>query len=166
MRFLSVTSGQGTTSVTRCATTTPADGTEETAHSTLMILGKIALRLCSAGGTSMMGSVMVNATAQGVFMTALTAKDRKDNATLCMTSTVKTTMQMVTVIRVATMQNVNGTVWTVPTTCRKNSPMVTWFWWSTFPRNSLKIALQPSSENSAVFFTLMWSSVVMPKENR
>lgn len=80
MRFLSVTNGQGTTSVIRCATTTPVAGMEETARLTLMILGKTALPPCSAGGTLMMGSVMASVTALGVSMMALTVKDRRDNA--------------------------------------------------------------------------------------
>lgn len=37
-----------------------------------------------------------------------------------MISIVKTTMLMVTVTRAATMQNVNGMDWTVPTTCQRN----------------------------------------------
>lgn len=76
----------------------------------MMIHGKTALLLYSAGDTSMMGSVMANATALGAFMMALIARDRKDNATHCMTSTVKTTMLMDTVTRAVTMQNVNGMV--------------------------------------------------------
>lgn len=120
MRFLSVTSGQATTSVTRCATTMPVAGMEETAHLILMIRGKTALQLCSAGVTSMMGNVMGNATAPDVSMMALIVRDRKDNATRCMTSTAKTTMLTVTVTRAATMQNVNGMAWTVPTTCQKS----------------------------------------------
>lgn len=80
MRFLSVTSGQGTTSVTRCATTTPAAGMEETAHLILMIRGKTVLQLCSAGATSMTESVMASATAPDVSMMVLIVRDRKDNA--------------------------------------------------------------------------------------
>lgn len=80
MRFLSVTSGRGTISVTRCATTTPVAGMEETAHSTSMILGKTARRPCSAGATSTMASVMASVTALGVSMMALIVRDRKDNA--------------------------------------------------------------------------------------
>lgn len=41
----------------------------------------------------------------------------------CMTSTVKTTMLMVTVTRAATMQSVNGMVWTVLTTCQRSWQM-------------------------------------------
>lgn len=73
-------SGQETTSVTLCATTTPADGTEETARLILMILGKIAQLLCSVGVTSIMGNVTASVTAQDVSMMALIAKDRKDSA--------------------------------------------------------------------------------------
>lgn len=115
-----MTSGRGTTSATHCATTMPAAGMEETAHLILMIHGKTAPLLCSAGATSMTASVMANVTALVVSMMALIAKDRKDNATLFMTSIVKTTMLMVTVTRAATMQNVNGMVWTVPTTCQRS----------------------------------------------
>lgn len=141
-----------------------AAGMEETAHLILMILGKTALRPCSAGATSTMGSVMASATVLGVSMMALIVRDRKDNASKstkqrtmlktekllnilgfvmylcscsnankeiliqspsflparCMTSTVKTTMLMVTVTRAATMQSVNGTASTVPTTCQKS----------------------------------------------
>lgn len=68
----------------------------------------------------MMGSVMGSVTALGVSTMVLIAKDKKDNATPCMISTVKTTMLMVTVTRAATMQNVNGMDWTVPTTCQRN----------------------------------------------
>lgn len=53
---------------------------EETAHLILMILGKTALRLCSAGATSTMGSVMASATALGVSMMALIVRDKRDNA--------------------------------------------------------------------------------------
>lgn len=120
MRFLSVTSGQGTTSVTHCATTMPVAGTEETVHSISMILGKTALPPCSAGATSTMESAMASAIVLGVSMMALIVKDKKDNATHCTTSTVKTTMLTVTVTRAATMRNVNGTAWTVPTTCQKS----------------------------------------------
>lgn len=120
MRFLSATSGQATTSATHCATTMPAVGMEETAHLILMIRGKTALQLCSAGATSMMGNVMASATALDVSMMALIVRDRKDNATHCMTSTAKTTMLTVTVTRAATMQNVNGMAWTAPTTCQKS----------------------------------------------
>lgn len=80
MRFLSVTSGRGTISAIRCATTMPAAGMEETARSTLMILGKTAQQPCSAGATSMMESVMASVTALGVSTMALTVRDRKDSA--------------------------------------------------------------------------------------
>lgn len=80
MRFLSVTSGQGITSVTHCATTMPVAGMEETAHLISMIHGKTALQLCNAGATSMMGNVMASATALGVSMMALIVKGRKDSA--------------------------------------------------------------------------------------
>lgn len=120
MRFLSVTSGQGTTSATRFVTTTPADGMEETARSILTIHGKIAQPPCSAGATLTMASVMASVTALGVFMMDLIARDRKDNATLSMISIAKTTTLMATVTRAAIMLNVNGTAWTVPTTCRRN----------------------------------------------
>lgn len=73
-------SGLETTSVTLCATTTPADGMEETARLILTILGKIAPLLCSVGVTSIMGNVTANVTAQDVSMMALIAKDRKDSA--------------------------------------------------------------------------------------
>lgn len=120
-----MTSGQGTTSVTHCATTTPVAGTEETVHLILMILGKTALLPYNAGATSTMESVMASATALGVSMMALIVRDKKDNATRCMTSTVKTTTLTVTVTRAATMQNVNGTAWTVLTTCQKSWQMGT-----------------------------------------
>lgn len=120
MRFLSVTSGQGTTSVTRFVTTMPADGMEGTARSISTIRGKTAQLPCSAGATSMTGSVMASVTALGVFMMDLIARDRKDNATLSMTSIVKTTTLMATVTRAAIMLNVNGTAWTVPITCQRN----------------------------------------------
>lgn len=80
MRFLSVMSGQGTISATRCATTMPVAGTEETARSTLTILGRTAQQLCNVGATSTMGSVMASATALAVSMMALIARDRKDSA--------------------------------------------------------------------------------------
>lgn len=152
--------------MTHCATTTPVAGMEETARLILMTPGKTAPLLCSAGVTSMMANVMANVTALGVSMMALIAKDRKDNATLCMTSIVKTTMLMVTVTRDATMLNVNGMVWTVPTTCQRSWQMDIWCWWSTFPQSSLKIVPHPSSESSAVFSTPMLCSAVMPKENQ
>lgn len=80
MRFLSVTSGRVTTSVTPCVTTMPVAGTEVTARSILTIPGKTVRLLCSAGDTSTMGSVMANVTALGVSMMALIAKDRKGSA--------------------------------------------------------------------------------------
>lgn len=80
MRFLSVMSGLVTISATRCVTTMPVAGTEVTAHSILMIPGKTARLLCSAGDTSTMASVMANVTAQGVSMMALIVKDRKGSA--------------------------------------------------------------------------------------
>lgn len=80
MRFLSVTSGRGTTSAIRCATTMPAAGMEETARSTLTILGKTAQQLCSAGATLMMESAMASVTALDVSTMALTVRDRKDSA--------------------------------------------------------------------------------------
>lgn len=93
---------------------------EETVRLILMIRGKTAPLLYSVGDTSMMGSVMGSVIALGVSMMVLIAKDKKDNATLYMISIVKTTMLMVTVTRAATMQNVNGMDWTVPTTCQRN----------------------------------------------
>lgn len=134
MRFLSVTSGRGTISVTRCATTTPAAGMEETARLTSTILGRTAQQLCSVGATLTMGSVMASATALDVSMMALIARVRKDNATLCMTSTARTTMQTATVTKAATMQNVNGMALTVPTTCQRSWQMVTLSWWSISPQ--------------------------------
>lgn len=142
MRFHSVMSGQAITSATRCATITPADGMEETAPSTLMIPGKTAQQLCSAGDTLMMGNVMGSVTAKAVYMMALIAKDRKASATLCMISIAKTIMLMVTVTKAVTMQSVNGTVWTVPTICQRSLLTVTWFWLSTFLQNSSKTARQ------------------------
>lgn len=53
---------------------------EEIVRLILMIRGKTAPLHCSAGVTSMMGSVMANVTAQGVSMMALIAKGRKDSA--------------------------------------------------------------------------------------
>ena len=75
-----MTSGRGTTSVTRCVTTTLVAGMEVTARSTLMIRGKTAPRLFSAGVTSMMGSATASVTAPGVSTMDLIAKDKKDSA--------------------------------------------------------------------------------------
>lgn len=58
----------------------PVAGMGETALLILMTRGKTAPPLCSAGGTSTMASVMGSATAQGVSMMALIARDRKGNA--------------------------------------------------------------------------------------
>lgn len=80
MRFLSATSGRETTSAIHCATTMLAAGMEETARSTLTILGKTAQQPCSAGATSTMGSVMASATALGVSTMVLTVRVRKDSA--------------------------------------------------------------------------------------
>lgn len=145
MRFHSVMSGQATTFATRCATTMHVDGMVETAPSTLMILGKTAQQLCSAGDTLMMGNVMGSVTAQAACMMALIVKDRKDSATLCMISIAKTITLMVTVTKAATMRSVNGMAWTVPTTCQRSLPMATWFWSFTFLQNSSKTAPQRSS---------------------
>lgn len=80
MRFPSVMNGLVTTFVTHCATTMPVAGTEVTARSILMIPGKTARLLCSAGDTSTIGSVTANVTAQGVSMMASIVKDRKGSA--------------------------------------------------------------------------------------
>lgn len=80
MGFHSVMSGLAITSATHCATTMPVAGMEETALLILMIRGRTALLLCSAGVTSMMGSVTASVTAQDASMMALTAKDKKGSA--------------------------------------------------------------------------------------
>lgn len=56
---------------------------EETVRLILMIRGKTAPLLYSAGDTSMMGSVMGSVIALGVSMMVLIAKDKKDNASKC-----------------------------------------------------------------------------------
>lgn len=73
-----------TTSTAMCPVTTmSAAGTTATARSISTIRGRTARPLCSAGDTSMMGSVTHSVTMLDVCMMGLTARTWKDSASKC-----------------------------------------------------------------------------------